>query len=224
MPIARNIFESIISTVFPPRCLSCRTPIGSYERGELCDRCECSIAPFPHPFYIKKDMLVFAYARYGNIAVKSIIYGLKYKRKQRIGDYVARLMLKKIPRMILPADTMVIPIPLHRKKFRERGFNQSALIARELARHLQFTVYENILFRVKKTKPQSAFLKPADRKLNIANCFAVPRNERRALRGKTVLLVDDIFTSGNTVFEAEKILKKAGASVVHAAVFAKTEL
>jgi ComF family protein len=223
MEITRNFFESILVLLFPPRCLNCRARIISYENGELCEKCISKITPFAHPFYVKKDMLVFAVASYKNPAIKALIYALKYKKKQPLAAYVARTMAPKISRAIIRDDALIVPIPLHVTKLQLRGFNQAEKIAAELGALLNLPVHEEFLVRTRATKKQSDLRNPKDRLENIKNCFVVPSEYKNELKGKTILLVDDIFTTGTTIFEAEKTLKKAGVKAVHAAVFAKTD-
>ena len=96
----------------------------------------------------------------------------------------------------------VIPIPLSKKSFKDRGYNQSALIAKKIAEHFQVPFYDNVLFKIKETKKQSD-LKLSERQENIKGAFKVRRG--RLIEGKTILLVDDIFTSGSTMREAAKM-------------------
>lgn len=105
-------------------------------------------------------------------------------------------------------SVLLVPIPLHPTKFRKRGYNQSALLAQGLAMRLSLPVYD-CLICVKQTKPQVSFSKD-DRKANMADAFMVkPEARNLATKYKTVILVDDVVTSGATLKEAATVLKKA---------------
>jgi ComF family protein len=105
---------------------------------------------------------------------------------------------------------VVIPVPLHKQRLKERGFNQSLLLAREVARVFGLEVDYRSLKRIRPTRPQ-VDLKPDERKKNVKGAFDVKSPER--VRGRRVLLVDDVFTTGATVSECARVLKKAGAEV-----------
>lgn len=112
----------------------------------------------------------------------------------------------------------VVPIPLHPARERARGFNQSALIARILARRLHIPSDTVSLVRVHATKPQSELEDMRERLLNVKGCFEAPP---RACEGKRILLVDDVATSGATLLDASRALKEAGARKIIALVVAK---
>lgn len=113
---------------------------------------------------------------------------------------------------------LVAPIPLHPKKERQRGFNQSKLIAEFLTDKLNLE-FCDALKRIKNTEPQAKIKDPEKRMKNINGCFEIKNPEK--IQGKNILLVDDVFTSGSTISEAVKILKINGASKIIAVVLAK---
>jgi ComF family protein len=104
----------------------------------------------------------------------------------------------------------VIPVPLHKDRLKKRGFNQSLLLAREVARGFRIEVDYKSLKRTLPTRPQ-VDLKTDERRKNVRGAFEVKRAER--VCGRRVVLVDDVFTTGATVRECSKVLKKAGARV-----------
>ena len=106
---------------------------------------------------------------------------------------------------------LVCPVPLHPRRQRERGFNQSELLARSLAAHFGAELAPHLLARVRDTAPQID-LPRAERQANVRGAFAVPKPEKAA--GKSVLVVDDVFTTGATLRECARVLRRAGASRV----------
>ena len=106
---------------------------------------------------------------------------------------------------------LLIPVPLHPRRLRERGFNQSLLLARHLSRRLGLPCEAEVLVKVKDTPSQTS-LSPAERQRAVRGAFEVMKGER--IREKRVLLVDDVFTTGATVNEASRVLLRAGAEEV----------
>jgi len=110
---------------------------------------------------------------------------------------------------------MVTPVPLHAVRLRERGYDQAALLADSLARALGAPFVPGLLVRIRATREQSR-LSAAGRRANLAGAFAVPRPE--AVRGRSVLLVDDVLTTGSTLDAAGGALRAAGAETLGAAL------
>ena len=127
---------------------------------------------------------------------------------------MAEEMVKAAREMGLPAMDAVVPVPLHKKRLRERGFNQSDVLAEALAKELQ-TPKEDWLVRVKNTRKQS-MLPMEERAANIADAFQAVKS----CKGKSILLVDDVCTSGATGHACAKALRAAGARHVELFVFA----
>jgi predicted amidophosphoribosyltransferase len=113
---------------------------------------------------------------------------------------------------------LIVPVPLHPRRERERGFNQAKILAEIVAHHFNLTLIE-ALKRIKNTKPQAKIKDIEKRMQNIFNCFAIKSPE--AIQGKNIILIDDVFTSGATINEAVKVLKQNGAKKVIALVLAK---
>ena len=112
-----------------------------------------------------------------------------------------------------------MPVPLHPKKLRERGFNQSLLLARHIAAQLDVELDFLSLRRIRYTQPQTG-LKRDERRKNVRKAFGL--KDPKAVRGRTVLLVDDVTTTGNTLNECARLLKRSGAEDVYSAVLART--
>jgi len=117
----------------------------------------------------------------------------------------------KIYNMDLPEVDMVMPVPLYKKRLRERGFNQSALLGKYLAKRLEVPLNLSLLVRNRDTRPQVG-LSAKERKKNIRNAFEI--KGEGMIRGRRVLLIDDVFTTGATARECSKVLRKAGANEV----------
>ncbi|MGI6128475.1 MAG: ComF family protein [bacterium] len=117
----------------------------------------------------------------------------------------------------MPQKPLVVPVPLDRQRLRERGFNQSQLLAQEVARAYKWPLNNKILTRTRHTLPQAG-LSATDRWSNVAGAFIAVNCER--LKGKEILLIDDIYTTGSTVDAASKALTKAGAGGVYVATVA----
>ena len=129
---------------------------------------------------------------------------MKYHGIRRLSKPLSDLLLK----LKHPEVDSVIPVPLYEKRLRQREFNQSALIANHTARYLGKTLLLNCLIKIKDTSPQVGM--PATQRVkNLKNAFEV-RNQS-LIHGKTILLIDDVFTTGATTRECSRTLKKAGA-------------
>lgn len=122
----------------------------------------------------------------------------------------------------VPANAALLAVPLHRQKRRERGFNQSELLASAVSQKLSLPLLPpDTLERVKNTPPQAHVRGREERQKNVASAFAVPITNTRVVAGKTILLVDDIATTGSTLNDAARALKEAGAAHVWGLVVAK---
>ncbi len=196
-------------------------PLAKTRRGETKFFAEC------HP---KTPFLLAAAARYARPAVRRLIWQLKYRHTPALAKPLGMLLVRyhhSITRghtkhsNILENVGMfcvVVPIPLAAPRLRERGYNHAEEIAREFASALHLPLV-SALHKIKHTKPQAEMKEWDDRAKNVAGCFAAANPA--AIEKKTVLLVDDVTTSGATLAEAAKTLKRAGAKAVIALVAAK---
>lgn len=147
--------------------------------------------------------------------VNRSIYQFKFHNQRAFGRYYAEEMARRYGRTLRRWNpTLILPVPLHPLKQRKRGYNQAAIVAGELGRLSGIIVDDGILKRVRGTAPQKS-LAPEERKRNIGGAFLVGRQERKRLAGKRVLLIDDIYTTGSTMDEAARTLRRAGAEKVY---------
>jgi ComF family protein len=140
------------------------------------------------------------------------VHQLKYAGRRRVAARLAELLLEEpaVGALVATSDVLV-PVPLHPRRLRERGFNQSALLAAEVARRARRPCCPDALVRRLDTPPQAG-LTAAARRRNVRDAFAVRR--RASIAGRTVTLVDDVLTTGATALECARRLRDAGASEV----------
>ena len=140
---------------------------------------------------------------------------LKYGRKVAIARTMARYMA---PLVAQSDNAILVPVPLHRTRLWRRGFNQAALVARELSRRLKIGTNPLLLQRTRRTPPLKG-MSPLQRRKTVAGAFRVA--DRQAVAGKTVILVDDVFTTGSTAEACARTLKRAGAARVELVSWAR---
>jgi ComF family protein len=186
----------------------------------LCATCEESI--IYHEIYFRIDSLCILAAAtdYDIPAVKELIHLLKYRRIETAAAPMAACMIEYLSQVPLSLDNAVLlPVPLHPKKMRKRGFNQAALIAQAIGAHYDLPVYETCITRTRPTETQAGKT-IKERLANLKGCFALedplPFDTTR-----TVILVDDVYTSGTTMREITKLLRKKRVRNIIALVFAK---
>ena len=195
-----------------PLCARCDQPFISpaattYTPDHQCQQCR------EQPPDFQRAWTLFPYLS----PLREAICSFKYQGKHTMARPLARLMIGALPRGI-DVDT-IIPVPLHRSRLREREFNQSLLLADQLSRHLVCPVSATNLVRIAATDPQTTLTRQA-RLRNLRQAFAVRRPQDIA--EKRILLVDDVFTTGTTLNECAKTLRKAGSGPVIALTLART--
>jgi ComF family protein len=152
-------------------------------------------------------------------ALQNIIHSLKYNSKFKLGIFLGEVLSRGIKLKTWQID-IIIPIPIHHLKKAERGYNQSDFIVKGLSKSLEIPWSKKILRRVRYTQSQTQ-LNQKEREENVADAFKLKR--KRNIKGKNILLVDDVITTGATILECGKILKNAGANVVYACSVAIAE-
>lgn len=187
-----------LSYIKPPRCLKCGKKVTDSE-VEYCHDCTRT-----------KHYFIRGRALYDYESAASGIYRFKYQNRQEYADFYGQEIayyLEPFIREIQPQG--FVPIPLHRKKLRKRGYNQSLLLARAASRYTGIPVYD-ILKRVKNTLPLK-HLNPIERQKSLKKAFIITGND---VKLKTIIVIDDIYTTGSTINEAALVLLDKGAERV----------
>ena len=190
--------------IMPPLCPRCGKPQLS---GILCSSCvswQAEIDGIRSPF------------RFDGV-MRQAIHQLKYRNLRTLAAPLARLLNDYLITSPVPGEVLV-PVPLHRKRLRERGYNQSSLLARELGKLTSLPVVDGCLIRQRHAPPQTRTSTVDERQSNVADAFAC--GDQR-LRDKQVLLIDDVSTSGATLDACAAALKAAGATSVWGLVLAR---
>jgi len=152
------------------------------------------------------------------------VHALKYGGLPRIADDLAAAMLPMRPATDRPPGGALIPIPLAAKRLRERGYNQSEMLARALARQWRIPVLLDVLVRTRETPTQTA-LTPDTRLANVRAAFAVANVQCPMINDHwTLIIVDDVFTTGATLAEAARTLEQAGARRIYGVTFARAAI
>ncbi|MEW6586791.1 MAG: ComF family protein [Nitrospirota bacterium] len=185
---------SLIAPYTGPSCRVCALPLVS-EHGRVCGACLKEPPPFSR---------TLSFGLYDGVLADAI-NRLKFFGHRRLSGPLGELLIN----LDVPQTDGVVPIPLHKKSLRKRGFNQSLLIARVIARDMKAPVLMDTLFKIKETAPQVG-LSAQERSKNLRNAFAVKGD----VKDKRLLLVDDVMTTGATVRECSKQLINAGAKDV----------
>lgn len=139
-------------------------------------------------------------------AVEQLVYSLKYRNLRAAAPDMGRLLAEYLASNPMPADVLM-PVPLHGRRERERGYNQAALLARELSKHTGVPMETRVLRRTRNTPPQVSMKSQEDRRRNMDGAFGCAGNAA----GLSVLLIDDVVTTGSTMSACAKALKSAGA-------------
>lgn len=183
----------------PPWCLCCGKKL--YDEEELCSDCKR-----------KKHAFVRARALYEYSGVVSSIYRLKYGKRQEYAEFFGEeiaYFLGDFIRKINPDG--FVPIPLHRKRQRKRGYNQAALLAEAVGSVMGIPVYDDLVLRVKNTVPLKK-QNPQERQNNLKKAFIIRQND---VKLDTIILIDDIYTTGSTVDEVATVFRKHGVRNVY---------
>jgi ComF family protein len=220
MNLQRSYLADFVSLLFPELCAACRESLVANEHL-LCTDCRFNL-PYTN-FHLQADNIVarqfwgkieveaafalFYFTKGGKI--QNMLHELKYNGQQQVGNLAGNLAGEQlIKNEVFKTIDYIIPVPLHRKRFRERGYNQSTRFAEGLADKLNAVVEEDNLVRVKSTETQTHKSRFA-RFENMQEVFLVMSPER--LKGKHVLLVDDVITTGSTLEACgEQLLKVEG--------------
>lgn len=212
-----SLKEFILDILFPKLCVNCQKE-GSY----LCQDCFSLVDISEKEYYFLKNLNgVFCPASYDNFIVKKLINQFKYqpyiKELAKPLAFLIIAYLTNLDKVQYLKDFILIPIPLHKNKLKVRGFNQAEELARALSRFLKLPLLNNVLIKTKQT-PAQVELKKEERENNVKGTLFCQKPE--IVKGRKILLVDDVFTTGATLEEAAAVLRSAGAQDVWAVVVA----
>ncbi len=236
----RNYFDTLLNFIYPRNiyCILCGVPIEREEkfslcspcksevmflRGRVCDKCGKPLDELYIPnrcpqctnreFYFTK---AFSCVEYDE-NTKKIVYGLKYNGLRYFSYHISEIMGEHLTLLVNTNFDLIIPVPLHKNKERKRSFNQSFLIAKYLGRILDKPIDRKSLVRIKDTLEQNKLSKE-ERIENLRKAFEISENHN--IIDKNILLVDDVFTTGETANQCSKTLIENGAKEIHVITFA----
>ncbi|KPL04083.1 MAG: hypothetical protein AMJ90_02195 [candidate division Zixibacteria bacterium SM23_73_2] len=221
--------DSVLDFIYPPHCLVCGRYLSKKE-GHVCEGCWNGLGILPHPFCPDcksffpedKDRCFFCSGNSNLSWVRSLgtfddfyqelIHQFKYKGKVSLGKRLSRRLSQQMKKdnRLLRFD-LLIPVPLHPAKRRERGYNQSEILGKVISREMNIPLLKNALKRIKKTEDQTK-LSDEERKENVKDAFEVSSPE--VIEDKRIVLVDDVITTGATLNECARVLKDNGAKKV----------
>ncbi len=214
-------WKGIMNIFFPIQCLACKQ---EKKHQWLCESCSKKVlhdAFFPKQSWIEGgslDSFLFLY-QYSHPTIQAIIHAYKYQFLTDLESTLSKMLHEKKDTIgKWKASGIVVPIPLHPRKLRQRGYNQSFILATTLASILEMPLDNNVLGRKKYTFPQARLSKD-ERENNMQDVFSLKKEEKE-IENNNYILVDDVFSTGATMNDAAKILKKAGAKKVYGFVLA----
>ena len=238
-----KILRAILDLIYPRYCLVCNASLNNTDRKALCSdcvtkitfinqdtscpRCGLDLGPYvqidtlcqechAHPPRFAKAIAVAGY----DGVIREAIHKFKYAKERVLLDELSGLLIARWQGVssILPQMDMIMPAPLYKKKLKERGFNQSQLLAERLSQATGIPLEIDNLIKTRPT-PDQAGLDSVNRKKNLVDAFAV--TNPKSIGGKNILLIDDVLTTGATASEISRTLKKAGAKGVYVLVLAR---
>lgn len=237
----RTFLSAFSNIIYPKKCHGCGTPLHYKNKFYLCGECFKKIKLNSPPFCLKCGRSIygdidlsavcgqclggkhsfdraFFCCNYDGL-IKELIHNFKYENKKYLSFLFDRLMATFVKEhMDINAFDVVVPVPLHRGKLQQRGFDQALLLSENISDTFNIKLSRGALTRKKDTKQQT-FLDREQRRQNVRGAFAI-KNEG-AFKKKRVLLIDDVFTTGSTANECADILKKSGAQSVNLLTLAR---
>ena len=233
--LIRTTGRSAVSLVLPLYCLGC-----AREGDVICIQCAAQLPKLELPFCrvcadpgvqgVCRDCRQLSPQLLGNLVgirapflmeglLREAIHSFKFRNYRAASPCLAELLADYLDSNPLPGDVL-LPVPLHQKKLRERGYNQAALLARELGKRVGIPVEEKLLVRTRHTSPQVAAPSAAQRRTNAEGAFSC----RTGAAGRNIILVDDVCTSSATLRSCAAALKAGGAASVWALTLARESL
>jgi len=237
--LARNVLSWPAQLLFPPVCAGCRRIVS--QPGTVCGDCWgrlrflerpwCDVygTPFSHdmgPGALSADAIanppVFDRSRaavaHDGVA-RRMVHGLKYSDRTDLAPWMAEWMMRAGRELFEDAQA-IVPVPLHRRRFLMRRFNQSAELGRAIARQTGIAFAPGIVTRVKATQQQVG-LRLSQREDNVRGAFRIAPEAEIEVNGRNLLIIDDVYTTGATVSAVARVLRKAGARRIDVLTFAR---
>jgi ComF family protein len=226
-----NPFDLFLDIFFPKNCVFCGTP-----ESWLCDKCFSKIVLVKSPscpncktlmpdgkfcsHCCRKSQLsgIMISAYYEEGPLREAICSYKYKFIKELADPLSNLLISHLQEHPLPPEAILVPVPLHKSRLRQRGFNQAAILAEKVSEVFGLEYNPDILVRIRKTKPQVELSGKARRE-NIKGAFSCQKPN--FVKGKNIILIDDVCTTGATLEGCAAELKEANASKVWGLVLAR---
>lgn len=210
-----GLWNIVLDFLFPARCLRCRA-----EGAYLCRKCATTLPSAEPP----EDEWIHAVFSYQHKLARRAVWLLKYRGRTDLARTLGSLLAERLAEELAELETMenfrapiLVPVPISSRRRRERGFNQAELLARVVATELK-KEYCPALEKIRETEPQ-AKIKTRDARLkNLKDCFVVKNPE--SVRGRNVVIIDDVTTTGATAREARRALRQAGAKKIIACALA----
>lgn len=228
----KKISDGAADILFPRRCAVCSKILKGTEKG-ICVLCRGKLtyikSPFckicgrqleegdgdtcldcagcSHSFISGEGAFVY------DDLIKRAVYNFKYSNRREHGETLAREIVNQCGDYISSCrPDILIPVPIHRKRYIKRGYNQSEILARFVGGYTGINVRSDILFRTKNTKPQKSLTR-RERMENLKGSFAICREKARGIN--TVILIDDIYTTGSTIENCSRLLRAAGVENIY---------
>ena len=243
--LTSTLYDAALALVYPQTCAVCGGSVESRHDGVACAGCWKATHLFAEEDTVCWKCGAFTRANVSEDRRKSIRCGqcdedsfsaaracgfyegalrasvIELKREPHVAARLARLMFAALQREPINSANLIIPVPLHTSRERERGFNQAALLARELARLSHLPLDEHSVVRRVHTERHRAGMDARARRESVADAFAVRHPD--SIRGRRVLLIDDVFTTGATVSACAAALNAAGAESVFVLTVARPQ-
>lgn len=201
-----RFIHSFLDLFFPVFCFGC-----GKEKHYICENCRKKIIPPEKFLKTKYCSKIYSASHYNNPVVKNAIWNFKYKGAKTTSRDLALIIFQNINYFSIKnkKSHILIPVPISKKKLSRRGYNQSLILVKEISKITKIPFYKDVLIKKFHTLSQVETKTKKERKLNLKGSFAV-LNAPPHLKNNTIILVDDILTTGETINEAAKALKKAG--------------
>lgn len=214
------LLNKIINELYPKQCIIC----GKLYSNEICNKCYKALEILAKSEKYKNKSFnehIYLFKYEGRI--RKLIIDYKFNDKAYLSNFFTKIIIKneKICRKIKSYD-IIIPVPIHKKRKNERGYNQSELIAKKIVENInQLQLVTDSLIKQKNTVAQSTLTKQ-QRKQNVKQVYKIANKQK--IQNKKIILLDDIYTTGATAEECSKILKQNGAKEILVLTIAKDEI